>query len=397
MFRHGALAPAMAGAVTHGSLGSLSTVQSNWVLEKIESYFDAGPELDAVTELEAPFKTLAGALSTAGGDFMKALNDFAGFFTTLNDPKSLATVGVADLLKAAKEVTLAALTLMDGLIDALLEIVGIAIEQAGKLLTAPLSIPILSGIANDIAKLLGLSIPTTSIPNIFCFGLAVPVTIFYKLVTGSHHGPFPGGKLPTGEQLTAMPGSAADAKTAVAYTAAAIAGLWALMDTGLDTVPDYSNFFLGVIDVVAPALLNVFTWPGGIPFEKPPLSSSEDKASFANWIAAWVVVVVDLAALLAGKVAGFFPKITIMRYVDPAGKVAMSLFGAINLTTGIVASSLGTSGANIASNVLGPLPTLTQFLRIEALMDSSEGLTLAIKLIVDFFAGEGYAVAVAAS
>jgi hypothetical protein len=40
---------------------------------------------------------------------------------------------------------------------------------------------------------------------------------------------------------------------------------------------------------------------------------------------------------------------------------------------------------------------LTQFLRLDSLVEASEGLTQAIKLIIDFFAGEGYAVSIAVS
>jgi len=184
---------------------------------------------------------------------------------------------------------------------------------------------------------------------------------------------------------------------AMTYSAAVVAALWALFDTGLDAIPDgEAPKALGVVDIVAPTLIGVLTWPGGIPFTAVPLDSSEDKASFANWIIGWGVVAIDIAIFVVTDVKWAEGSV-LARYNDPAGKVVLSAIGTINLVSGIIASSLGASGGSIAGNILGPLPNLLQFLRLNSLVESSEGITLAVKLVADFFAGEGAAVAIAAS
>jgi hypothetical protein len=82
--------------------------------------------------------------------------------------------------------------------------------------------------------------------------------------------------------------------------------------------------------------------------------------------------------------------------MDPVGKLVMTVIGAVNLGVGIYASTLGAAGASIASNILGPLPSLGQFLRITSLQTASYDVTLAIKIVIDLFAGGGNAIALAA-
>lgn len=385
-----------AGSVSSPDLSSLMTVQNNWLFEKVESYFGAGPTIQFVEDLAPLLETLKTTFETVVGDFQNAIMNFASFFeTALTDPSQLPTLGVADLLKAAKNVALAVLAFLDGIITALLDVLGAAVAAAGQILTVPFEIPFISSIVSVIAKFLGIDIKAASIADIFCLALAIPVTIFYKLMNGADSEPFPGGKLPTGSSLAAAVPS--DAATAMIYTAGAVAALWALFDTGLDAIPDDSDILLfNITDIICPTLIGIFTWPGGIPFTPIPLDSNEDKANFANWIVSWSVVGLDIGLLVAGKIS-WAPQSTIARYIDPVGKILMVAFGGIGLVAGIVASSFGASGGSIAANILGPLPALTQFLRLDSVEESTEGISAAIKLVIDFFAGEGYAVAVFAS
>jgi hypothetical protein len=43
------------------------------------------------------------------------------------------------------------------------------------------------------------------------------------------------------------------------------------------------------------------------------------------------------------------------------------------------------------------MPNLFTFLRLDEVADATDGLTPVIKLLIDFFAGEGYAAATGAS
>jgi hypothetical protein len=373
-------------------------VQNNWLLEKIESFLGDDQPWRLVDALNAPLATLERAFEAVGKQFQEAFDDFVKFVTTaLTDPKDFKTLGVAEFLGAAKHVALAALVFLDGIIEAFIQVLAAAVSAAGGLLTAPFELPFISALLESLASLFNIQFPKVSVASVFSLALAIPVTVLYKLVNGADSQPFPNGQLPVNELKSDLLGAeSSDAKKAIQLTAAGLAALWALMDTGLDTVPDVNFLVFKLLDVIAPTLLQVFTWPTGIPFTLIPLDTPEDKAAFANWIIGWSLVGLDIALLVAGAVS-WAPKVNIARYIEPVGKVVMTALGAISLIAGIVASSLGASGGAIAANILGPLPPLMQFLRLDSLEEGSEGVTLAIKLVIDFFAGEGLAVAIAAA
>jgi hypothetical protein len=92
----------------------------------------------------------------------------------------------------------------------------------------------------------------------------------------------------------------------------------------------------------------------------------------------------------------------LVRYMDPAGKIFATGVGALSLALGATASGLGNAdgsldAGDIAANVLGTMPNLFSFLRLESLADISEGTLPATKLLIDFFTGEGTAVGIGAS
>ena len=84
------------------------------------------------------------------------------------------------------------------------------------------------------------------------------------------------------------------------------------------------------------------------------------------------------------------------RYIDPVGLGLLTGLGCINMIAGVVASvESQADGATIAANILSPLSNMTQVLRTSELIGSTEGVSLAVKLAVDFFADEGCAIATA--
>lgn len=377
----------------------ISSVQNNWLLEKVASNWGSGPSIAPVAALTQPMEDLGTAFHTAGDDFVRACHDFwDSFKIALTDPAQFSTLGIADFLQGIKNLALAVLAFLDGIIDVLLDVLAAAVEAAGQVLTTPFEIPLISAIVDEIAKLLNKTIPSTSVADLFALALAVPITIVYKLAKGASSEPFPGGQLPGTDPAQAhYPVADGGASDACKYAAATVAALWALVDTGLDAIPDGdAPKALGVVDIVAPALIGVLTWPGGIPFTAVPLDNAEDKASFANWIIGWGVVAVDIAIFVVTGVEWAEGSV-LARYNDPAGKIVLSAIGTINLVSGIVASALGANAGSIAADVLGPLPNLLQFLRLKSLEEGSEEITLAVKLVADFFAGEGAAVAIAVS
>ena len=69
----------------------------------------------------------------------------------------------------------------------------------------------------------------------------------------------------------------------------------------------------------------------------------------------------------------------------------------MNLAAGLAAIGIDSSdGGAVAANILGPLPNASQVLRIDEIVEASEGVTAALKVFLDFFTGTGTAVAMAA-
>jgi hypothetical protein len=87
----------------------------------------------------------------------------------------------------------------------------------------------------------------------------------------------------------------------------------------------------------------------------------------------------------------------VARYIDPVGLGLLTGLGCINMIAGVVASvESQADGATIAANFLSPLSNMTQVLRNSETIESTEGVSLIVKLAVDFFTGEGCAIATAA-
>jgi hypothetical protein len=374
-----------------------SNVQNNWLIEKIESFLGLGPNWNPVNSLTPILETLQNSFATVVSDFQAAATDFAKAIVILfKEPSQFSTYGVADFLSSVENLCLAALTFLDGIIEAFMQAVSVAFGSANEILSTPLEIPFLSGLWNMLGDLFGLDMPSFTVSGVFCLALAIPVTLLYKIVNGPSTQPFPGGVLPSGDMLKAARKGVSlgsNASKGMQYTAAGMSAVWTLFDTALDAVPEVTLTFFKIIDILAPTLIQVFTWPTGIPFQVVPMNTNQERASFADWVIGFSVIGFDIAMLLS--TVKWNPDSNIGRKIDPIGKLVVTALGAIDLTAGVIASTFGESAVNIASSIVGPLPQVTQFLTLNSLNDALEGLPLAIKLIIDFFAGEGEAVAIA--
>jgi hypothetical protein len=106
-----------------------------------------------------------------------------------------------------------------------------------------------------------------------------------------------------------------------------------------------------------------------------------------TWIGAWVPLLVNGVLLVIPTPANG----SIAEAIDPVGKTFLVIWGGLTFAVGLVGSILGVThdhpqtanGYNIADAVLAPLPNLTQFLRYNSAVEGSDGITLAIKLIVN--------------
>jgi hypothetical protein len=389
----------------------VNSAHQNSILDKILSCLEAAPALPEVEALGKPIADLAGAAATAATDFNAAWTDFnTAFIAALGDPNGFGELEVVKFLDMVKELCLAALAFADGVVHAILDVASAVVNMLTSMWTTDLELPVISALLALIHDLVDPDGPawTINLGGMCCLIAAVPSTVLYKQMYGPDATPFPGGVLPTPpsatDRVTARAAEDPSAGIACQFVGVGVQAIWALFDSVIDAIPseDISNPVqktLGVIGVVLCALEQIFTWPtdDGIPFEPVPLDDAGEKAMFSNWMVGWAFPVVNIATLCAPDgdgVGGWKGKL--LRNVDPIGEVVTSALGGINLITGIIESVLNDEdGGLIASNVLGPISYLTQFLTIESIVESSEGVTTAVKVAVDFFTGEGCATGLA--
>ncbi len=386
------------GSVSPGDFTADS--QHNWLLDKLTTYFGGGPALTATVDLSGPLHELTVAFSTAGTQFTTALGNFATAATSaIAAPQDLPHTRLHPLLDPLEQMILAGLSFADHVIEALLGLVKAALTGLQAFLEIPLSeLPVIGPLIGVIEEILGIDPSQVTITGVFCLVAAIPVTLAYKITHGADAKLFPGGKLPAAATVSS-PGRLGDpVADAFKYCAVGATALWALFDSCLDLVPDAGNMVFSIIDIVFPTLIQVFTWPSGVPFTPIPDEQPLDKANLTNWAAGWAPIMIDLAMLVAPELP-FSPgvKPAIARYVDPWGKVLLTGVGAFNLAAGLAAIGIDSSdGGAVAANILGPLPNASQALRIDGVVESSEGVTAALKVFLDFFTGTGCAVAMAA-
>jgi hypothetical protein len=398
--------PVPARALLSGPQGSVSPgdftadSQHNWLLDKLTTYFGVGPALTTTVDLSGPLGDLTAAFSTAGTQFTTALDNFAtAAIAAIAAPQDLPATPLHHLLDPLEQMILAGLGFADHVIEALLGLVKAALTGLQAFLEIPLSeLPVIGPLIGVIEGILGIDPSQVTITGVFCLVAAIPVTLAYKITHGADAKLFPGGKLQTAGTLSS-PGRLGDpVADACKYCAVGATALWALFDSCLDLVPDAGNMVFSIIDVIFPTLIQVFTWPSGVPFTPIPDEQPLDKANLTNWSAGWAPILIDLAMLVAPELP-FSPGIkpSIARYVDPWGKILLTGTGAFNLAAGLAAIGIDSSdGGAVAANILGPLPNASQALRIDGVVESSEGVTAALKVFLDFFTGTGCAVAMAA-
>jgi hypothetical protein len=402
-----------AHTLTSGPQGSMTpagingNVQSGWMLNKVTTY--AGtlpPSTDQPPSTTEALKEFLQELEKAGKQAYKALEDFGKFIVdTVKDPRDFTSLALVDLLKAMERLVFAVIDLAQAVVDALLNVLLIGITWIEDFMKQPLEIPLVS----ELFKLFQEVANKGATPQPMCIGnlmslvLAVPVTIAYETVYGHGQQPFPNGQLPTatdaafsakagaGRAAPASPapgtGNAASAaQSGIQFTAGTLAAMWALADTGLDAVPTMSWWPFTAAGLVVPALINVLTWPGGIPFVT---FSDEFYYNTLNWLASWIPIGVD------GMFIAIDPALKrLARYNEAPGMITMSLAGSFCMATGIAASIEGEHDLpTIAGNILGPCSPLFEFLRIQALNVETAEVPYACKLLIDFFTGEGAAVA----
>lgn len=396
-------------AVTPASFHSSG--QHNWLLDKIQAYLIGVPDLPDLNVTDA-FSDLHGQTVKIRQKVSDAYDSFRRAFLTLEDPKQFGTLGICNLLDAFEDTIDVVLESMDLLVQALLDVVKLVLEGLDRFLNAPLQIPLVTPLLQALSKeILGKDLPTVSIADVFCLLAAIPLTLVYKLSKGWDAKLFPGGKYPPIPASSAYPTSTPEAglrladdgqaSEAIHFCLVGIVAVWALFDTVIDAATAGGGeipFALSMIDIIFVFLAQIFAWPSedGVPAPLP-LETRKDKAAFANWIMGWLYPIVDGASLTMTQFPDGSAARRLLRSWEPIGKVVTSVLGGLNVITGILETTLGAeSSGHAAANILGPFPRSMQFLMLAAEEEDTLGIAPLIKLVLDFFCGEGTAVALAA-
>lgn len=378
--------------------GFLSGTQVNWLIEKVEKVLglDSGTTIHSDLATQQAAATLWSAAGTAWTELWDGIQSFVQFIeTSVKKSSDFRQLAMTDLLNAVEDVILAALTFADGICEAFLQLVNAVLSAIDNLLSAEIQIPLIP----KIFEKFGLGEVTAL--NLCSLMLALPVTVCYKLLTG-------GSPLFTEAQVqqiisghfsTALPGAVADddgTATAIGFCNAGITLIWAVYDTVLDLFQTSPPLGFQITDALFPFALQIFGWPGGVPFTAIPIKTATEKWTLGNWCCGFATPLIDAGLLIAGSRAAGNSRV--LRYLDPAGKGILTGVGLVNLGIGAADSALGQKdgtigGAGVAANTLSPMSNLFQWLRLDAVVESSDDITFIIKPVVDFLCGAGTAVA----
>jgi len=171
----------------------------NWLHDKVTSYPPDTSSLKLAGSIDDLWKTVAGHLEDSGKDFRAALDKFhEAVWATVSDPSSFATTVIPDLIDMVRELTLAALDLMDAIVDSFAALIGTGADLLDSLFKAELPLGFLNTLWKWIAEGVGHSEDDKlTMYSLSALLAALPCTLIYKLVVGVDHEPFPDGKMPT--------------------------------------------------------------------------------------------------------------------------------------------------------------------------------------------------------
>jgi hypothetical protein len=170
----------------------------NWLRDKATSYppDTSGLTLDA--SIDKLWQDVAAHFADSASEFHQALEHFKNaIWTTISDPASFATKAIPEFIEMVRDLALAALDLMDTLVDAVAALIATGVDLVDKLLKAELPLGFLNTLWGWMAEAAGYKDDATL--NMYSLGAllaALPATLIYKLAVGVEHEPFPEGKVP---------------------------------------------------------------------------------------------------------------------------------------------------------------------------------------------------------
>ena len=389
-----------------------------WLYDKLESHLpkDAGPDFDPTI-----FSQVLADLLTDVVDATTTILDLATTFydamkLTAGTKDELNAMNVADFFGALSKLVSDALTLLDKLVDTVLDALKAAVTLVGDLITYQYQAVPLIGELLDLA---GVD-TTLSVEHLMSLIVSYPATLVGKLITKNWTlFPFPAAQ--AGAAHPEAVGAWQPDWTGFGLNlAAAVAQfIWAVDDLALDfyafPVPEGTNnpstTLFSFIDIVCPAVLWILQWPTPTtatangqtvaPFTYNDFDNSQHFGEHSNFL--WGILTTGAAPFLTAALA-FAAKQT---GKDPDGTVgdivtatAQTLSGLVNTILGCWYANANASTTKVAVEevILGVMSNLSYddtLARHQADHRIHRKISLFIKMVIDtvgnFGTGVGYA------
>ena len=364
----------------------LSGAQHNWLLDKIESFFSGDTPVQVNTDLQAAF----GQLAVAAQDGMQAVTDIGELlWTGLQAPfassDSAGQTQLANFVGLLQQAVHDLLAFADAIVQVLIDLAKAAMDQLGDMLAHGFEdIPLVS-------KLLAhFGVDTTmNVAHLVSLVLMYPATLANRIANGAGSTLFPA--VTAGQDGERVGDAQQDWAFGLGLSSAIGQGIWGVADAVGDTQvavlgQKEQSGIIGWIDIASPLVLAILEWPGtpaGPPFANPIDGSGPDGAMiWPNWLLGLVPPIAGLCGQFAGDQKEF-P--VIGPYFTMAAAIASTILGSIyNVQTGQNAETVAAGIVSNVSNVIAPFAT-------EELTDATEGGSLIVKLLIDYFCNLGAA------
>ncbi len=375
----------------------LSGAQHNWLLDKIESFFNGDKQPTSIPALQDALDQLA----TAVQEGLQAVEDigellWTGLQVLFASQGSYGATTCTQLFTVLKSTVHDLLAFADALVQALIDLTMAAMDQLGAMLGHQINdIPLVG----SVLKLFGID-PTMSVAHLVSLVLMYPATLANRIKNGSDATLFPA----TGQQLAA---AQLDWAAGLQISAAVGQGIWGFADAAGDTyrvADEEPSGMIGWIDIVSPLVLTILEWPGEPNSDgttAPPFANNIDSAGpdgamiWPNWLLNFVPPI----AGLCGQFADYKPAaLAAVEDEEPQWPEIGQYFTMVSAIAETVLSSIynwGTdqSGSTKAAGILSNISNVIAPFATSDLAAETEGASEVIKLCVDFAGNIGAAVA----
>ncbi|MEU7858339.1 hypothetical protein [Nonomuraea sp. NPDC049141] len=368
-----------------------STAQNEYVLSKVMTSL-AGHPLPKVPGLSDSLgERLIKAVEDSGflRDGDRAVRDLTALCEPwFRDPAALGRTRAADLLTVLRDLIDLALDCVDVAAVALLDLAAEVVRGLSAALGAPMTDdPLLTWFWENVVRPDGRTDKMT-LGRLICLAYAAPVTLACLLRTG--RGPYDPRVTASAQGASATDRGLADAQVAMSCV---------LM--GVDAVTDlvnYANMQVAVSDKAA-VCWNAFDFVANAVVQRLFAPTADEwrsttrgaQLSNETYGCFWVPILTDAAFTLV-DFGGLFKKISDRdsSQLFRANTVMDCLMGLALIGSGVAGASYqledhdpDTTPVDIFEAVMAPLPWVGQPLLIPEVVDSSEGGSLAVQLVLD--------------